>query len=238
MAATPPGPLALPGDVLDYYLSLGYYRMQQHLFTCRFLPHEGQWYAVHWLRIVLAEVTYGPKQRQLFRQNAHFTVAIRPFRFKAEYEALYATYHRSLNFDTAPTLESLLLDGIHPDTVFDTGIIEVRDGERLIAAGIFDSGTDSIAGIVNFYHPDYAKFSLGRYLLLLKTEHCRRHRKTYYYPGYLVYGYPKFDYKLFACSAATEAFDCLNSQWRPFSWEEVAARSTVLLSQRPEEEPE
>lgn len=219
--------LSIPGDVLDYYLGLGYYRMNQDLFTCRFLPVAASLHTVHWLRLVVPQVQYGSKQRQLFRQNARFTVAIKPFRLTAEYEALYTHYHQFIEFEAAPSLEALLLAGA-TRSVFNTKIIEVRAGDQLIAGGIFDCGTDTIAGIVNFYDPDYRKHSLGKYLLLLKTEYARRQQLAYYYPGYLVQGYPKFDYKLFACQAATEVFDCLSSQWLPFSWEAVEEQSAAI----------
>lgn len=229
MSTTPANLLRIPGELLDYYLSLGYYRMNQDLFTCRFLPVGGSVHTVHWLRLVLAQVAYGSKQRRLLRQNnERFTVAVKPFRITAEYEALYARYHQSIDFEAAASLEALLLAG-NAHSVFNTQLIEVRDGEKLIAGGIFDCGTDSIAGIVNFYDPDYRKYSLGKYLLLLKTEYARRQQLTYYYPGYLVQGYPKFDYKLFACLAATEVFDCRSSQWLPFSWTVVDAQSMALI---------
>ena len=219
--------LSIPGDVLDYYLGLGYYRMNQDLFTCRFLPVGGGLHTVHWLRLVVPQVQYGSKQRQLFRQNARFTVAIKPLRLTAEYEALYARYSENIDFETAASLEALLLAGA-TYSVFNTQIIEIRDGDQLIAGGIFDCGTTTIAGIVNFYHPDYRKYSLGKYLLLLKTEYARSRQLAYYYPGYLVHGYPKFDYKLFACLAATEVFDCLSSQWLPFSWEAVDQQAVAI----------
>ncbi|TVT41952.1 GNAT family N-acetyltransferase [Hymenobacter setariae] len=218
----------MPGDVLDYYLGLGYYRMNQDLFTCRFLPVGPRIYTVHWLRLVVAQVHYGSKQRRLLRHNAQFTVAIKPFRLTAEYEALYARYHAYIDFDASPSLADLLLAGA-THSVFDTYIIEVRHGEQLIAAGIFDRGTTTIAGIVNFYDPDYRKHSLGKYLMLLKTEYAREQQLAYYYPGYLVHGYPKFDYKLFASPEATEVFDFQNSEWLPFSWELVARQSAILL---------
>lgn len=230
MSTTPSGQLRIPGDLLDYYLSLGYYRMNQELFTCRFLPVAEHLYTVHWLRLVLPQVQYGPKQRQLFRQNARFTATVQPFRPTAEYEALYARYYQSVDFDTASSLEALLLAGAS-HSVFNTQVIEVRVDGQLLAAGVFDCGTDSIAGIVNFYDPDYRKYSLGKYLLLLKTEYARRQQLAYYYPGYLVQGYPKFDYKLFACQAATEVFDCRSSQWLPFSWEAVEEQSAALLGE-------
>ncbi len=219
---------SIPGDVLDYYLGLGYYRMNQDLFTCRFLPVGPRIYTVHWLRLVVPQVQYGSKPRRLLRQNARFSVAVKPFRLTAEYDELYTRYHASIDFDASPSLEELLLAGA-THSVFDTHIIEVRDGDQLIAAGIFDRGTTTIAGIVNFYDPAYRKHSLGKYLLLLKTEYARQEQLAYYYPGYLVHGYPKFDYKLFASPEATEVFDFQNSEWLPFSWELVARQSAILL---------
>jgi arginyl-tRNA--protein-N-Asp/Glu arginylyltransferase len=219
---------SIPGDVLDYYLGLGYYRMSQDLFTCRFLPVGPRIHTVHWLRLVVPQVQYGSKPRRLLRQNAQFSVAVKPFRLTAEYEDLYARYHASIDFDASPSLEELLLAGA-THSVFDTHIVEVRAGDQLIAGGIFDRGTSTIAGIVNFYDPNYRKHSLGKYLLLLKTEYARQEQLAYYYPGYLVHGYPKFDYKLFASPEATEVFDFQNSEWLPFSWELVARQSAILL---------
>ena len=221
----------IPGEMLDYYLSQGYYRMQQDLFTCRFLPREGQLNTVHWLRIVLPQVQYGPKQRRLLRLNERFSVLVKPLRLTAEYEALYARYRQNLDFDTSASLEALLLDGA-THTVFRTEIVEVRDQGQLIAAGILDAGSDSIAGIVNFYDPDYRKFSLGKYLLLLKIEYARAEQLAYYYPGYLVHGYPKFDYKLWACPAATEVFNSRTHHWRPFSWDDVNRQAAALRTER------
>jgi arginyl-tRNA--protein-N-Asp/Glu arginylyltransferase len=227
MTSTPSN-ASIPGNVLDYYLGLGYYRMNQDLFTCRFLPVGPRIYTVHWLRLVVPRVQYGSKPRRLLRQNAKFLVKVKPFRLTAEYETLYTRYHAFIDFDASPSLEELLLAGA-THSVFDTHIIEVRDGDQLIAAGIFDRGTTTIAGIVNFYDPDYRKHSLGKYLLLLKTEYARQEQLVYYYPGYLVHGYPKFDYKLFASPEATEVFDFQNSKWLPFSWELVAQQSAILL---------
>ncbi|TGE20812.1 GNAT family N-acetyltransferase [Hymenobacter aquaticus] len=226
----------MPGYALDYYLSQGYYRMHQDLFTCRVLPIDGGLYSVHWLRLVLADVQDGPEQRRLRRLNERFSVTLRQFRLTPELEELYAAYRGSISFDAPPTVESFILAG-SDHNVFSTGVVEVRDGSRLIAAGIFDSGARSLAGIMNFYHPDYRKYSLGKYLMLLKIDHARRQQYTYYYPGYLVHNYPKFDYKLFACPAATEVFDALNSCWLPFSREVVARQSVELLATWQDDDP-
>ncbi|WP_426489789.1 GNAT family N-acetyltransferase [Hymenobacter sp. 102] len=237
MSATPSQHPVLRGDALDYYLAQGYYRMQQDLFTCRFLPVDGELYTVHWLRLVLPQVQLGPEQRRLLRLNEQFEVHIRPFELRAEYEELYARYRTSITFDAPPTIESFLLGGASHN-VFTTSVLEVRDGEQLIAAGIFDSGLRTLAGIMNFYDPVYRRHSLGKYLMLLKLQVAQRQQMFYYYPGYLVHGYPKFDYKLFPDRQATEVFDCTTGLWEPFSWEAVARHSAELLATYPDEEAE
>lgn len=214
----------MKGSALDLCLSKGYFRMQQDIFTCRYIVFEDLLCVVHWLRLRLARVTYGPKQLRLLRINEKFSVEIKLFVLSNEMEALYSLYRASVNFDAPNSVNDCLLAGaLH--NIFDTYAIEVRDENQLIAVGIFDNGLRSIAGIMNFYHPTYRKQSLGKYLMLLKINYARLQQKTYYYPGYIVSNYPKFDYKLFACEAATEVFDSFGGSWLPFSWETVTLLS-------------
>ncbi|MBO0359715.1 GNAT family N-acetyltransferase [Hymenobacter sp. BT186] len=225
------------GPMLDYYLGQGYYRMVQDLFTCRFLAVEGEYHTVHWLRLRLADVHYGPEQRRLLRLNERFSTTIRPLRITPELEALYALYRSSITFDAPETVDAFLLGGA-THSIFTTEMLEIRDDGQLIAVGIFDSGTRTLAGIMNFYDPGYRKYSLGKYLMLLKINHARHQQKTFYYPGYLVHNYPKFDYKLFPSLAATEMYNCLNSEWLPFSWEAVNAHSAAIMAELLDEEPD
>ncbi|GAB3512087.1 hypothetical protein GCM10027341_52430 [Spirosoma knui] len=218
----------MSGHELDFWLSRGYFRMQQRLFTCQLLMFDDLFYSAHWLRIAIRNVTYGKDQLRLLRINDKFTVTIKPFILSDEIERLYSLYRQSITFDAPESVESCLLGGaLH--SVFDTYIVEVRDEGRLIAGGIFDNGSTSIAGIMNFYDPAYRKYSLGKYVILQKMKHAQLHRKTYYYPGYLVHKYPKFDYKLFACPSATEVFNSLDDVWLPFSWEAVTAESAGIM---------
>ena len=83
-------------------------------------------------------------------------------------------------------------------------------------------------------YPAYRQHSLGKYLMLLKTEYARRWQLDYYYPGYLVHGYPKFDYQLFVDIAATEVFHHATSQWQPFSWAVVDEHSAELFAAAPD----
>lgn len=218
------------GNELDFYLSVGYYRTRQDMFTCRFVRFEDRVCPVHWLRIALSGVQYGKSQRRLLRLNEPFSVEVRPFTLSDEINALYARYRKTIAFDAPDTVGDCLFDGFTVNA-FDTQVVEVRDGHRLVAAGIFDDGAQSIAGIMNFYDPDYRRHSLGKYLMLQKINHARLRQKTYYYPGYIVGNYPKFDYKLFPGEAATEVFDDTTGVWLPFSWETVRALSAAMLEE-------
>ena len=229
MSASSSAQPIIRGDALDFYLAQGYYRMQQELFTCHFVPFGGRLYTAHWLRLALDRISWGPEQRAMLRRNSRFSATVRTFRITDEYEELYARYRASITFDAAPTIEAVLLGG-ETHNVFNTQFIELRDGDRLIAVGIFDRGERTLAGILNFYDPAYRKYSLGKYLLLLKTDHACRLGLDYYYPGYLVHDYPKFDYKLFACPAATEIFNNVTGRWQLFSREAVAAQSAELFA--------
>lgn len=73
-----------------------------------------------------------------------------------------------------------------------------------------------MAGILNCYHPDYAKQQLGKYLVLLKIAYAQQQQLDYYYTGYLSTADPKFDYKLFAGKDATEVYNRNQQQWVPW----------------------
>jgi len=49
-------------------------------------------------------------------------------------------------------------------------MIKIRDGAALVVAGYFDIGHQAISNILNFYHPAYKKYSLGKYLILKKID--------------------------------------------------------------------
>lgn len=218
----------MTGSDLDLALNMGYFRMQQQVFTCHFLRFDETIHTAHWLRIVLDRVAYGKSQQRLFSLNKAFQVTTRPFLLTDELKTLYATYRQSIIFDAPGSIEDCLF-GDEIGNQFETWVIEVRDDVRLIAAGIFDNGNESIAGIMNFYDPAYRRHSLGRYLMLLKINYARQAHKTYYYPGYVVSNYPKFDYKIAAAESATDLYDAAHDDWLPFSWERLNTISAAMM---------
>ncbi|MBO0932494.1 GNAT family N-acetyltransferase [Fibrella aquatilis] len=218
------------GRHLDIALDRGYFRMHQYVFTCQYLMLDDTVCPVHWLRVDLRRVQFGKSQRQLINRNKAFSVSVTPLVLTHELTDLYARYRASIDFDAPESIEASLFDGAPTDSsAFDTYVMTVRDGDRLIAAGIFDRGMRTIAGIMNVYDPDYKRYSLGKYLMLLKINFAQQQRLDYYYPGYVVSYYPKFDYKIAAAESATEVLDTTNDRWLPFSWETVKELAQELM---------
>jgi arginine-tRNA-protein transferase len=138
-------------------------------------------------------------------------------------EMLYEIYFGSINFEVPRTIQDFLFGEAVIEKpqhdLFESEVIEIRDEHKLIAAGIFDNGHNSIAGIMNFFDPAYKKYSLGKYLMLLKMQHAIKNGKAFYYPGYIAYNYKKFDYKLFPNQHLAEIFDAKLKIWLPYSKE-------------------
>lgn len=189
-------PERMNGKELDDFLEMGWYRIGQSIFTTHFVLLNDYIYRVFWLRYKLKNIVLSRSQRRLINLNKQFNVAVKPFEITDEIENLYADYKTCINFQGSISVHHWLYGDRPPANVFDTEIIEIRDKEKLIAVGIIDKGSESIAGIMNFYHPDYKRYSLGKYLMLLKIELGLRRNLRWYYPGYIVYQRPAFDYKL------------------------------------------
>jgi arginine-tRNA-protein transferase len=205
-------PASLSGEHLDSYLEDGWFRMGLSIFTTNFLRFNGDFYSAIWLRINLNE-EYQPKAfYKIAKLNAKFRVEITEGSIKPMHELLFAKYKKHITFDASPSLTHLLYsDGVK--NIYDTYEVNIYDDENLIAAGFFDLGKNSAQGITCFYDPDYKKYSLGKYLMFLKMDFCRRNGFTFFYPGYFAPGYPLFDYKIELAKAGLEYFDLSNEIW-------------------------
>jgi len=203
----------LPPALLDHYLGKGWYRMGQSMFTCRFLMFQGQLYPAVWTRLPMASFQMNKRQRKLYnRITGQFQVVTRPGKINMEKERLYQKYRRNFRGRLAPSLKvSLLDDGSF--NLFNTYETCIYDGQELVGFSFFDLGKESIASIMGVYHPDYKKFSLGFFTMLAEITFGLENGYTHYYPGYIVPGYSKFDYK--TRIGAVECFEERSQRWIP-----------------------
>jgi len=217
-------PESLTGEELDQFLLQGWYRMGQRLFTVDYIFIE-RWIRVFWLRFKMSDFSFSKKQKELMSKVERFNVRILPLEISDEQEALYAIYYKSIDFEASPTASDFLFgrDLFTEDqpNIFNSRMVEVRDGKKLISVGVFDMGQNSLAGILNFYHPDYKKYSLGRYMILKKMEFALKSGLEWYYPGYVGYNFQKFEYKLFPGVETAEFLEPLAMQWLPYSNESI-----------------
>ena len=191
-------PISMHGELLDNYLSKGWFRFRETIFTTSHLINHEQndLNRVWWLRYKLEEIVERKSHSSIIKKNHSFRYSISDFiEANQTHIDLFKRYTGSIKFETYDDInEAIYGDGDH--NPFNTKIIEVFDNEDLIAVGIFDVGKESAQSILHFYDPLYAKQSLGKYLLLITIKFLKENNYTHYYPGYIVCNRPEFDYKL------------------------------------------
>lgn len=208
-----------PGEVsaqlLDAYLSKGWYRIHQMLITTDLIAKDDEFFAVFWLRYRLADYQHSKKSRKLLHSAEQFTQQIEPLQFTDELEELFTRYREQLDFDMSESAKTYLM-GHKTENVFNTQLLTLRHNGQLIAAGCYDEADTSLMGLLSIYDPAYKKHSLGKVLLLKKIEEAIRLKKNWFYPGYISLHTPKFDYKLFPDLEATEVYNRLTDAWQPY----------------------
>jgi arginyl-tRNA--protein-N-Asp/Glu arginylyltransferase len=208
-------PEAVSAQLLDDYLSKGWYRIHQMLITTDLIAKDDEFFAVFWLRYRLQDYRHSKKSYKLLQASNQFTKQIEPLQFTDELEELFATYRMQIDFDMSESVRAYLL-GDRRENVFNSQLLTIRDDGKLIAAGCYDEADTSLMGLLSIYDPAYKKYSLGKVLLLLKLEEALRLQKTYFYPGYVSLHTTKFDYKLFPDLEATEVYNRLVDAWQPY----------------------
>ncbi len=209
-------PAHLSPHSLDKYLDKGWFRMGQSMFTTSFLYFNDISYNAIWLRYDLEDYTFRKSSEQILKINSNFKVKIGPLTYSSIKEKLYSKYRSKLPFSIAPTLGALLLeDGQF--NVFNSQEVCVYDGKKLIAMGIFDLGETTAQGIVNFYDPEYKKYSLGKFVILQKVLYTQQIGLKYFYPGYFAPGYSLFDYKTELLKSGTSYYDVADTSWKNLS---------------------
>lgn len=212
-----PGQKGFRGSLLDEYLAAGYYRMQHLLFTTHHtqIINTQKALPVFWVRTPVKNIIENKSAGAIRKKCAGFTVIFNNSKINKEINELYNRYIKIVDFDAAESCRTYL----HDPTIenpFHAKMLQVKDGNTLIAVGYYDVGKTSQAGILNFYDPAYKKFSLGKYLMLKKLDYARDNNVAFYYTGYISTETTKFDYKLFPDKMNIEVFLPLEKIWVPF----------------------
>lgn len=204
-------PDTLTPHELDLYLEKGWFRLGRSLFTTSFLTFRDTLFDAFWLRIGLPGFVLSRSQKEILKKTKAFRIQEGKFTLTDEKEVLFQKYRDSLNFEPAKHLEGVLPEG---STLFDSREICIYDGDRLIACGVFDMGEKAAEGIISFFDPEFKRYSPGKALMLHKIVLCKERGLEWFYPGYVVPGYPRFDYKLDIAREHSEYYDLTDGEWR------------------------
>ncbi|MEM6964413.1 MAG: GNAT family N-acetyltransferase [Bacteroidota bacterium] len=207
---TPP---TLYGDILDFYLVNGWFRSGQYIYTTKILNLEGKLYSPIRIRLPLVNYEFRKKLRKIWNRNQRFETIYRKAFISREKEELYQKHKLRFEGYISQTIKDSLQDG-GETTIYDTYEVAVYDGGKLVAVSFFDLGEKSMASIMGLFDPDYAKYSLGFYTMLAEINYGKKQGFEYYYPGYVIPDYPKFDYKLRIGDC--EFYKAAADQWLPF----------------------
>ena len=189
-------PDSLSPEELDRYLSIGWFRMTQSIFSCRFLCFHSKLYSAVWTRLNLKNHSFKKSQKKIIRKvHRDFTVIVQPALINEEKEILYQIHRKRFEGYVAKSLTNSLL-GDANSSIYDTWEIGIYKEEKLIGASFFDLGNNSIASIMGIFDPEYSSYSLGYFTMLEEMSFGMNNGFLFYYPGYVVPGYQKFDYKL------------------------------------------
>lgn len=211
-------PDEISGRDLDELLALGWYRMHQSIFSCSHVE-LGELYRVHWLRYSLNEIKTQPSHRRIRKNNNAFHFIIEDFtRIRGDHQELHKRYRNSIDFNGAISIEDCLFgsDEGTGKNIYNTKCISIFDHDKLIAGGYFDVGENSASSILHFFDPRYGRYSLGKYLILLTIDYLESEGYTFYYPGYIVEGLSKMNYKLFLGKSEAQYFDPETATWKYF----------------------
>ena len=199
--------------LMDKLLSIGYFRSGKSMFHGPVTFIEGVPNSTIRTRLVLATQKLGKSSRKLLAKNRRkFTHAVCELDLDEEILELYEVYRADCFKGNLNGELSEWLEGSFDLKIFNTKIIKFYDGDRLIAASFVDIGQDSMASIMGIYHPDYSKYSLGVYSMLVEVECAKEMELDYYYPGYILSASPRFEYKKKVGNLDYKSFDSL--QWK------------------------
>jgi len=204
----------IKADELDRFLTGGWFRSGEGMSTSQILNFSGELYSPVRTRLPLKNYTFRKSLLRIVKKNHNFKTVCRKSFYTSEKEGLYQQFKVKFQYQVPSTLRQYLRDDFET-SVFETYEVAVFDQDKLIAVSFFDLGNNCLASILGVYDETYAKYSLGFYTMLVEIDFGIKNKFKYYHPGYVVPGYPKFDYKLKI--GDLEYFHDTKKAWHPYN---------------------
>ena len=187
----------LAPEVFDRYMEKGWRILGYSILRHSAVLYQDEVVLTIPLRIRLDGFSFSKSQQKLLAANKkRFRTVLKPITVNDEKNDIFLRhcmrfrsgnhYHHLNTFITEESYK-LPVEGLE---------IEIYDENQLIACSFFHLGQQSFCGTYCFFEPEYQKFSLGNYTMLLELEMAMELDKAFYYSGYVHHKPSQFDYKL------------------------------------------
>lgn len=200
--------------VFDSYMAQGWRLLGYSIIRHNFAVCRSQMCGTIPLRIRLKDFQFSKSQRQLLRRNADLSVEYGPIQLTPEHDALFQKHSEQRFSERRPELLATFIGAqAHLEPVTGTSFTVRMPGGQVGAYSFMHTGLQAVSGTYCFFHPDFFKYSLGSFTLLLELLKSQELGMEYYYPGYCYDVPSQFDYKL--NFNALEAYNWKTGDWEP-----------------------
>lgn len=192
-------PHSMSPSRMDRYLAGGWFRSCSIFYRAKLICMDERVYSVVNLRLPLSGYVFPKRLRKLYhRNNRRFRVEFGDLEITERKDILYQFQKARFQGFTSNTLHEFFFVNDDFRDVFRTREVRVYDPEndKLVAVSFFDEGQQSLASLLAVYDPEYSRYSLGTYTMLLEVAYGQQRQKKFFYPGYTLDLPSSFDYKL------------------------------------------
>lgn len=146
------------------------------------------------LRVDLHRNRLNKGQNRVLRRNREFRVTIQPPDLGLDRHGLFERHKQRFRANIPGSLLSFLGDNPlgGPCEMVEVAVFA---GPSLIAASYLDVGVEGSSSIYGMFHPEWSRYGLGIFTMLVEMEYSRTRGCRYYYPGYAFHEPSLFDYK-------------------------------------------
>jgi len=149
------------------------------------------------VRIAASDFRLSQSLRRIKKRNRGISAKESKPIATGEQFALFSNYQESRHYggDMA-NMDFADYQMLVEDSPVDTALVEFRDAEETLVAGlIMDRIDNGLSAVYSFFNPDFRRQGLGTYMIIWLAERAKSMGLDYAYLGYWIDGCSKMSYK-------------------------------------------
>ncbi|XXK27543.1 arginyltransferase [Arenicellales bacterium nBUS_45] len=164
--------------------------------TLYYRPHCPSCSRCRSVRIRVKDFEWRRSFRRIIKRNDNISLLLAPLQFKEEHFSLYRAYqsarHRGDGMDDSDPVK---YQQFMTSSEIDSFMMELRDGDRLLAVSVLDRVVDGLSAVYTFFEPAEDHRSLGTLAILRQIDLALSAGHDYLYLGYWISDCSKMSYK-------------------------------------------